>query len=102
MALVFSITELKRQQRALAQKSRREKRRAIIDDFKSCLGCSRCGETNPHVLDFHHIDPTLKSFAISARLYTVKLTQLQQEMEKCVVLCANCHRLEHLSSRGGK
>lgn len=63
---------------------------------KAARGCSRCGESHPATLDFHHIDPSKKSFGLSvARCYTSSLDKIKVEIAKCEVLCSNCHRKEH-------
>ena len=60
--------------------------------------CAKCGikydGTNGMIFDFHHIDPTNKSFEI---LKSGKKTLDSQidELDKCILLCANCHRQEH-------
>lgn len=59
--------------------------------------CECCGETNPVVLEFDHIDSNTKSFNIgelTSRVVAKDLGKLKAEMEKCNVLCANCHRLK--------
>lgn len=55
-------------------------------------GYNRCGEA----LHFHHIDPTTKSFAISmACAKTRSWKTVRDEVEKCVLLCGNCHAEVH-------
>ena len=56
--------------------------------------CSRCPESDPRALCFHHLDPARKDFDIkSAGL--AQLYLLKKEMDKCIVLCSNCHNKEH-------
>lgn len=57
--------------------------------------CQMCGyDANAKALEFHHIHPKEKSFAISD--YTLKgLDILFEELRKCTLLCANCHRIIH-------
>lgn len=54
--------------------------------------CSHCEETHPAVLEWHHVDPSVKEItlakALNRKIYL-------KEIEKCIVLCANCHRKEH-------
>lgn len=58
--------------------------------------CLRCGEGNPLLLDFHHKDQSIKEGGISQMLsYTTKYEEAKKEAQKCVLLCANCHRKEH-------
>lgn len=67
-----------------------------IWEYKANKGCKICGETNPVCLDLHHKDPGQKSFCVS---HFEKVTQdwnvVRKEIEKCDVLCANCHRKHH-------
>jgi hypothetical protein len=63
--------------------------------YKETLSCEICGENHPACLDFHHIDPSQKKFSVSTRRDRPSLKQLQEEIAKCQVLCANCHRKEH-------
>ena len=56
--------------------------------------CAKCGDTRSYVLDFHHKDPNTKEFTIG-RLKRGAESTLQKEIDKCVCLCANCHREFH-------
>jgi hypothetical protein len=69
-----------------------EKRSKIINKWKS-KGCAKCGDTRPYVIDAHHIDPTQKQFSIGTTIRGIKPTQ--QELNKCIPLCSNCHREFH-------
>lgn len=74
----------------------RQESREWVREYKSTLKCVRCGFDHPAALDFHHIDSTTKSRDISGMItsgYTIE--QIKQEINKCEVLCANCHRIEH-------
>jgi 5-methylcytosine-specific restriction endonuclease McrA len=58
--------------------------------------CARCGESHPGCLDFHHVNPTRKEVGVSElvnRGHSRK--RVLAEIEKCMVLCSNCHRKEH-------
>lgn len=68
---------------------------------KACLEykgarCTRCGYSRCiSALDFHHLDAGAKEFTISRlRFYTFS-DKVKAELDKCIVLCANCHREEH-------
>lgn len=54
--------------------------------------CVRCGETNILCLEFHHLDRDTKKNHVSALKKFGRHT-LQKEIDKCVVMCANCHRI---------
>lgn len=54
--------------------------------------CAVCGYArHPAALQFHHLDPTTKSFGLGVRGITRSLERLRAEAAKCVLLCANCH-----------
>ena len=75
---------------------RKKKTRAYVVDFRTGMKCARCGFDNPAALDFHHLDPTQKEFSISqAHVRGIGLERIKKEIEKCIILCANCHRIEH-------
>lgn len=58
--------------------------------------CSNCGYNKClDALDFHHIDPSLKSFSVARDKHTMSWEKLTTELDKCVILCANCHREIH-------
>lgn len=63
--------------------------------FKDTLYCESCGENAVECLDFHHIDPTEKKFSIGNICKYQSVKMLAMEIEKCAVLCSNCHRKVH-------
>lgn len=61
-----------------------------------CGMCADCGySSNPSVLEFHHTNPNEKEFAIGAGGITRSFEKVKIELDKCLLLCANCHREEH-------
>jgi len=55
--------------------------------------CERCGyDECRSALEFHHVDPSAKEFSVKQKIPTYSLAKLKQEAEKCILLCANCHR----------
>ena len=57
--------------------------------------CELCGEKNLHVLCFHHKDPTTKEFRFGGSNIRKTFSKLQMELDKCQLLCQNCHRELH-------
>lgn len=57
-------------------------------------GCKTCGEKNPIVLDFDHINPSNKLFNIADSPRKQSWKKVLEEISKCQVLCANCHRIK--------
>jgi hypothetical protein len=57
-------------------------------------GCTRCDESDPACLDFHHVGhKTMGVSKMIVRQYP--LERVQEELQQCDLLCANCHRKEH-------
>jgi hypothetical protein len=54
--------------------------------------CSVCGYSkNISALAFHHKDPSSKEFSLSARGRDVAWSKYAKEVEKCILICHNCH-----------
>lgn len=68
-------------------------------DLASLFGsrCCICGfDAFQEALEFHHIDPSTKSFGLTdSNAVTKALKKQLEEARKCVLLCANCHRGIH-------
>ena len=72
----------------------------FIVDIKIKSGCKVCGENHIATLDFHHRNPEDKKLDITravANGWGIK--RLQKEIDKCDVLCSNCHRKLHWKER---
>lgn len=74
---------------------RHNSKRRVFEAFGS--KCCICGyDKCPDAIDFHHLDPSSKEAALSKLLaYPSGWTNVTKEMQKCVALCANCHREVH-------
>lgn len=74
---------------------RRKNIKLIAIEYKGgkCITCgyNRC----PNAMTFHHLDPTQKDFAIGHKGYTRSWQKVKEELDKCVLLCHNCHEEEH-------
>ncbi|USN95092.1 MAG: hypothetical protein H6791_01550 [Candidatus Nomurabacteria bacterium] len=75
-----------------------ERRKLLLDktiEYKGgkCIVCkhNKC----KRALVFHHLNPKEKSFGISSKGITRSWSSLQKELDKCVLLCANCHAEVH-------
>lgn len=77
-------------------KSRRQEIKDRFEEFKSGQCCVVCGESEICCLDFHHLDPDQKDVDIAIAVnWGYGWERIQEEVSKCVVLCANCHRKVH-------
>ena len=54
-------------------------------DYSKCIGA----------LEFHHTDPNEKDFSMSVQGYTRSWEKIKKELDKCILVCANCHREIH-------
>lgn len=64
--------------------------------------CNRCGRNDIDVLTFHHKDPKTKSYNIAEWISGVRkisFEEAKKELDKCEILCFNCHKLEHTEHR---
>lgn len=73
-----------------------------FDEYKKTLKCEKCEESRWWVLDFHHLDPNEKEHSISVLKYGGSKPKLLKEIEKCMVLCSNCHRDLHHQERNAR
>lgn len=73
----------------------KEKMRARVADYKTERGCESCEIIDSRVLDLHHRNGDEKVMAVSQMMYRFGWQAVREEMSKCRVLCANCHRIEH-------
>lgn len=75
----------------------RERNREYIQEIKKSGKCFRCGwNEHPCGLDFHHLDPQAKHKNVSwLSKDSHSLETLNEEISKCVLVCANCHRILH-------
>jgi len=62
--------------------------------IKSSRKCCVCGEGRSACLDFHHKDPSQKSFGLG-NIKGQGISLVKAEVAKCIVICANCHRILH-------
>jgi predicted HNH restriction endonuclease len=79
------------------QKQRVKKRLKAIEYLGGC--CWRCELTfHKDVYDIHHLNPNTKKYDWG-ELKRRKWSTIQEELDKCILLCANCHRLAHMEMR---
>ena len=75
---------------------RRSLRKRWMEELLNSLHCLNCGEESPECLDFHHTNPEEKKEDVSSLVNMFRsMERICTEIEKCIVLCANCHRKHH-------
>jgi hypothetical protein len=75
---------------ARRKRTRNEQRMAQLIEFLRANPCADCGERDPLVLEFDHLGN--KEFNISKGFSGRNWQSILDEMAKCEVVCANCHR----------
>lgn len=77
-----------------AQKRQVQQKRKNLIDYLKNHPCIICGEADPVVLDFDHVDPSTKHKTVARMVGggTYSWARVLEEIGKCQVLCANCHR----------
>jgi hypothetical protein len=77
------------------KQARRDELRKFITELKQGIHCAKCPENHPACMSFHHLRD--KDFNIADALrFGYSKKRILEEMNKCIVLCMNCHTKEHL------
>lgn len=78
-----------------AVQKRREKIKKLAIEYKggkcSIYGYNKCESA----LEFHHLDSSTKEFGIGENGYTRSWQKVKEELDKCILVCSNCHRELH-------
>ena len=78
----------------ISTKRRQEIKKKALDYLGwECNKCKLIDKDYPQIYDFHHTNSEEKDFEISKT--SKSFEKLKPELDKCIVLCANCHRREH-------
>jgi len=85
------------------RKSSKLARRISASNYKNNK-CEICGLKRKTIndlelFDFHHINQDNKSFDLSDKMHSRKWEEIKNELDKCMMLCANCHRKQHFINR---
>lgn len=82
----------------IAVNKRRRKVKQMAVEYKGGA-CQKCGYNScVDALDFHHINESEKEFGIANKGHCWGWDKIKKELDKCILLCANCHREEHSES----
>jgi hypothetical protein len=83
----------------IRRESKRDEAREYVWNYLATHPCVQCGESDVRVLEFHHRrgkDKTISQMMATGYL----ISAIQKEIDKCDVLCANCHRKITLDQLG--
>lgn len=90
-------TKKRKQAQRLSKKELVKRNQKLVQDAR-LAGCEICGYNKCLVaLDFHHKDPKTKDLTIARAIRHWGTEKLNEEMKKCMILCANCHRELHFN-----
>lgn len=97
----YSKTDKGREIQKEMKRRKRERALNLIKEAKN-KPCADCGNEYPHyVMDFDHLGNEEKLFNIgNTSERPLSLTRLQTEIDKCDVVCSNCHRIRTHNRRG--
>lgn len=93
-ALSYATNESRRQLIKSTRTRKTSSNRQFLARYKRFIGCQNCGEKEPVVLDLHHDNAASKE-GDPSNLCGRSRKRLKDEVRKCIVLCANCHRKVH-------
>jgi len=97
----YHVGEGQKEKSLIRQKENREAINSYIRDYKESNPCKDCNNFFPYyVMDFDHLKD--KSFQISRhKNHTKKLDVVKQEIDKCELVCSNCHRIRTNNRKNG-
>ena len=73
----------------------KKKHKEAWTEYKSKQSCALCGENHPATFDFHHVVRGPDNVKINKLVKNSSYKKIYEELKKCIVLCANCHRKLH-------
>lgn len=76
----------------------KKRQKLVVEKYKlwkQTQSCISCGEDDDACLDLHHTNHKEKETHVSDAVYKWSWNRVLKEIEKCVVVCANCHRKIH-------
>jgi hypothetical protein len=102
----YSNIELRKITWKAGNRNKVKKKNEKLFELRLKLGgkCNKCDEKRFHLLDFHHLNPKLKNKDLSYLLSSFGLSNpiIEKEIEKCILLCSNCHRDFHFLKNNNK
>lgn len=99
-AILYITSETRKENIRTRTKQSRKDLAKFVNEYKEMKGCERCKEKYEYyVLDLHHLEPEHKDDNVSVLLHSGSKKKVEEELKKCIVVCANCHRIIHHEQR---
>lgn len=76
------------------RKKNKKNKQDYIISYKLNKTCAHCTENRPECLDFHHLKDKISTVS-KLFLQAASLEKLKKEIDKCILLCGNCHQKNH-------
>ena len=73
-------------------RKQKEKNKEFVNRVKKMYGCVDCGESNPVVLEFDHVQGEKRKAISDMVCNYYSIETIKEEIRKCEIRCANCHR----------
>ena len=79
----------------------RNQKGLLVYQIKSNSKCLYCNNSKLECLDFHHTEDNKENgIGAMVRDKNITMEQLETEINKCIILCSNCHRTLHANDKG--
>lgn len=99
--IVFCSDACRKRQIIINRKKYNKKVSNLFLKHKESIGCKVCGYNKcGAALDYHHKDPSIKERRVTAKMWYSNSDIIKKEIEKCTLLCSNCHDELHYKERG--
>ena len=91
---VYASSDIQKESNRQRQAKGREERQDFVNEYRH--PCIVCGEAEKACIDLHHLDPSTKYKNVAQLIVErANIEIIKKEIDKCVCLCANCHRKVH-------
>ncbi len=99
---VVRMSDTERKKRMVVHVSNRRRKVKMMAVEHMGGKCVKCGyQKCIAALEFHHTDPAQKDFNLAKKGCTFSWDRVKQEIEKCILVCSNCHREIHYELKYG-
>ena len=79
-----------------SKQKRKIENKEKLTQLKQKIPCSACAEYHPACcMDYHHLDSSVKEKGVSQMIQGNSWQKIEEEISKCILVCANCHRKIH-------